>query len=98
MSYIKNLSIKQKLLLAVGGSVAVLLVVSALFTVRHLSQLTRQQVQAEVDSLVTTESVNIGKFFAEYAQVARTFLEAPQFQAWFQAYPCLLYTSDAADE
>jgi methyl-accepting chemotaxis protein len=31
--------------------------------------------------------VNIGKFFAEYAQVARTFLEAPQFQAWFQAYP-----------
>ena len=87
MSYIKNLSIKQKLLMAVGGSVAVLLVLSALFTVNHLSQLTRQQVQAEVDSLVTTESVNIGKFFAEYAQVARTFLEAPQFQAWFQAYP-----------
>lgn len=87
MSYIKNLSIKQKLLIAVGGSVAVLLVLSALFTVNHLSQLTRQQVQAEVDSLVTTESVNIGKFFAEYAQVARTFLEAPQFQAWFLAYP-----------
>ncbi|WP_233081955.1 methyl-accepting chemotaxis protein [Rheinheimera soli] len=87
MSYIKNLSIKQKLLMAVGGSVAVLLVLSALFTVNHLSQLTRQQVQAEVDSLVTTESVNIGKFFAEYAQVARTFLEAPQFQAWFKAYP-----------
>jgi methyl-accepting chemotaxis protein len=87
MSYIKNLSIKQKLLIAVGGSVAVLLVLSALFTVNHLSQLTRQQVQAEVDSLVTTESVNIGKFFAEYAQVARTFLEASQFQAWFQAYP-----------
>ncbi|MDR7122547.1 methyl-accepting chemotaxis protein [Rheinheimera soli] len=87
MSYIKNLSIKQKLLVAVGGSVAVLLMLSALFTVNHLSQLTRQQVQAEVDSLVTTESVNIGKFFAEYAQVARTFLEAPQFQAWFQAYP-----------
>ena len=87
MSYIKNLSIKQKLLIAVGGSVAVLLVLSALFTVNHLSQLTRQQVQAEVDSLVTTESVNIGKFFAEYAQVARTFLEAPQFQAWFQNYP-----------
>ncbi len=87
MSYIKNLSIKQKLLIAVGGSVAVLLVLSALFTVNHLSQLTRQQVQAEVDSLVTTESVNIGKFFAQYAQVARTFLEAPQFQAWFQAYP-----------
>lgn len=87
MSYIKNLSIKQKLLIAVGGSVAVLLVLSALFTVSHLSQLTRQQVQAEVDSLVTTESVNIGKFFAEYAQVARTFLEAPQFQAWFQNYP-----------
>jgi methyl-accepting chemotaxis protein len=87
MFYIKNLSIKQKLLLAVGGSVAVLLVLSALFTVNHLSHLTRQQVQAEVDSLVTTESVNIGKFFAQYAQVARTFLEAPQFLAWFQAYP-----------
>jgi methyl-accepting chemotaxis protein len=87
MSYIKKLSIKQKLLTAVGGSVALLLVLCALFTVNHLSQLTRQQVQAEVDSLVTTESVNIGKFFAQYAQVARTFLEAPQFQAWFQAYP-----------
>ena len=87
MSYIKKLSIKQKLLIAVGGSVALLLLLCALFTVNHLSQLTRQQVQAEVDSLVTTESVNIGKFFAQYAQVARTFLEAPQFQAWFQAYP-----------
>jgi methyl-accepting chemotaxis protein len=87
MSYLKNLSIKQKLLIAVGGSIAVLLVLSALFTVNHLSQLTRQQVQAEVDSLVNTESVNIGKFFAGYAQVARTFLEAPQFQNWFLAYP-----------
>lgn len=87
MSYLKNLSIKQKLLIAVGGSVAVLLMLCALFTVNHLGQLTRYQVQAEVDSLVTTESVNIGEFFAQYAQVARTFLEAPQFQAWFLAYP-----------
>ena len=34
-----------------------------------------------------TEAVGVGQFFAEYAQVAKTFLNNPQFQQWFQTYP-----------
>jgi len=87
MTFLKKLSIKQKFLLGVGGAIAVLLLTTSIFIVKHLSHLTRTQVEAEVSSLVATEAVGVRKFFAEYAQLARTFLESPQFQLWFQSYP-----------
>lgn len=87
MLYTKIKSIKQKILLTVGGSTAMLFVLAAIFVVSHLADQTRHQVEADVDALMQKEAVAVGKFFAGYAQVARTFLHAPQFQQWFQNYP-----------
>lgn len=87
MLYTKIKSIKQKILLTVGGSTAVLFVLAAIFVVSHLASLTRLQVESDVDALMQKEAVSVGKFFAGYAQVARTFLHAPQFQQWFVSYP-----------
>ncbi|WP_337840889.1 methyl-accepting chemotaxis protein [Rheinheimera sp.] len=87
MDLLQKLSIKQKFLFGVGGAIALLLVATSWFTVYHISQLTRHQVEAEVSSLVETEAGSVRKFFAEYAQVARTFLDSPQFQQWFMQYP-----------
>ncbi len=80
-------SIKHKILIRVGGSVAVLFMLAAAGVVNHLAEQSRVQVEAQVHSLMEKEAVNVGKFFAEYAQVAQTFLHAPQFQQWFVQYP-----------
>lgn len=87
MLYRKITSIKKKILLTVGGSTAVLLAAAALLVIQQIAAQTRAQVEAEANSLMQKESVAVGQFFAEYAQVAKTFLHSPQFQQWFVDYP-----------
>ena len=87
MLYQKITSIKKKILFAVGGSTAILLAVAAFLVIQHIAAQTRAQVEAEANSLMQKESVAVGQFFAEYAQVAKTFLHSPQFQQWFLQYP-----------
>ena len=80
-------SIKQKLLLGIGSAVALLLLATALLVVSHIKTQTEHQVNAEVTHTVAQEAASIAGFFAQYGQVARTFLETPQFQYWFASYP-----------
>lgn len=87
MFYQKITSIKKKILFAVGGSTAILLAVAATLVIQHIATQTRAQVEAEANSLMLKESVAVGQFFAEYGQVAKTFLHSPQFQQWFVNYP-----------
>ena len=87
MGLFSQASIKQKLLLSIGGAVALLLLLTAALVVSHLKQQTQRQVHAEVISSVQQEAVAIAGFFAQYGQVARTFLYNPQFQQWFKQYP-----------
>lgn len=87
MLYKKITSIKTKILITVGGSTAALFMLAAVLVVSHLASQTRAQVEAEVNSLMQKEAVSVEQFFAEYAQVARTFLHSPQFQQWFINYP-----------
>lgn len=87
MLYKKITSIKQKILLTVGGSTALLLGLAAIIGVNHIANQTEAQVQAQVNSLMRKEAVGVGQFFAEYAQVAKTFLHNPKFQQWFENYP-----------
>lgn len=87
MFYQQITSIKKKILVAVGGSTAVLLAVAATVVIQQIAVQTRAQVQAEANSLMLKEAVSVGQFFAEYAQVAKTFLNSPQFQQWFVNYP-----------
>jgi methyl-accepting chemotaxis protein len=87
MRLFSQASIKQKLLLSIGGAVALLLLLTSAFVVNHLKQQTERQVNTEVISSVQQEAIGIAGFFAQYGQVARTFLHNPQFQQWFKQYP-----------
>lgn len=87
MLYNNLKSIKNKILLAVGGSTAVLLAFASVIVINQIASQTRAQVEAEVNSQIIRESASVGQFFAEYAQVAKTFLHSPQFQQWFVSYP-----------
>lgn len=80
-------SIKQKLLLSIGSAVAILLLGTAILVVGDIKQQTSLQVNTEVSHTVTEEAASIAGFFAQYGQVARTYLENPQFQQWFINYP-----------
>lgn len=71
----------------VGGSTAALLVLAAAIVVKQVADLKQQQVETEIDAQMSREAVSVGQFFTEYAQVAQTFLLAPQFQRWFKEYP-----------
>jgi methyl-accepting chemotaxis protein len=87
MRFFTQASIKKKLLSSIGGAVALLLLLTAAFVVNHLKQQTEQRVNAEVTHQVQQEAIGIAGFFAQYGQVARTFLQNPQFQQWFNDYP-----------
>lgn len=80
-------STKHKILFRVGGSVSVLFMLAAAGVVNHLADQSRAQVETQVHSLMEKEAVSVGKFFAEYAQLAQTFLHAKHFQQWFVQYP-----------
>lgn len=81
---LNNLSLKQKVLFAVGGSAAVLLLLASSFLVNHIANLTRGSVEAEVNSLMHSEKLKIESFFGQYGRVAKTFLENPYFVNWFE--------------
>ncbi len=87
MQSTKFTSIKHKILWQVGGSTALLLILAAMLAVTTIADKTEQQVQTQVSAIVQKEAVAVGQFFAEYAQVAKTFLNNPQFQDWFKNYP-----------
>lgn len=87
MLYNNIKSIKNKILITVGGSTAVLLAIAALVVINQIASQTRAQIEAEVNNQIIRESASVGQFFAEYAQVAKTFLHSPQFQHWYQNYP-----------
>lgn len=87
MVKIKQLSIKQKFLFSIASVITVLSVMTSWFTVNHLSELTRDRVKTEVSSKVEAGAIDALKFFSEYTQVSRTFIENPQFIKWFAEYP-----------
>ncbi|HAT42737.1 MAG TPA: chemotaxis protein [Rheinheimera sp.] len=87
MFYKKITSIRKKILLMVGGSTAALLAIASAIVVDQVAELKQQQVETEVRAQMSREAASVGQFFTEYAQVAQTFLLAPQFQRWFKEYP-----------
>lgn len=87
MLKINHLSIKQKFVFGIAAVITVLSVITSWFTVNHISNLTRERVQTEVSSKVEAGAIDVLKFFSEYTQVSRTFIDTPQFINWFKAYP-----------
>lgn len=87
MFYKKITSIRKKILVLVGGSTAALLAIASAVVVSQVADLKQQQVETEVRAQMSREAASVGQFFTEYAQVAQTFLLAPQFQRWFKEYP-----------
>ncbi|MFT4940510.1 MAG: methyl-accepting chemotaxis protein [Paraglaciecola sp.] len=79
----KSTSLQRKFMLIVGGSIAVMLLLTAIFVVNYIGNNTRHRVEQEVTNLVEIEASAIEHFFSTYGAVARTFLANPYMQDFF---------------
>ncbi|WP_338454154.1 methyl-accepting chemotaxis protein [uncultured Alteromonas sp.] len=78
-----SLSLQKKFMLIVGGSIAVMLLITAFFLVNIVGDSTRHQVEQEVAALVANEADSVEAFFSLYGGVAKTFLSNPFLKDFF---------------
>ncbi|GGW73854.1 methyl-accepting chemotaxis protein [Alteromonas halophila] len=79
----KSLSLQKKFMLIVGGSIAVLLFITAVIAVNYVGSKTRETVEQDVASLVEVEALAVESFFAEYGGIAKAFLSSPFIHDFF---------------
>ena len=72
-------------MLIVGGSIALMLLITAFFLVNTVADNTRSRVEKELKSLVAREANDVEGFFATYGGVARAFLSSPFLQDFLRA-------------
>ncbi|MCB4435292.1 methyl-accepting chemotaxis protein [Alteromonas sp. McT4-15] len=82
----KSISLQKKFMLIVGGSIALMLLITAFFLVNTVADNTRSRVEKEVTALVAREANDVEGFFATYGGVARAFLSSPFFQDFFEQH------------
>lgn len=72
-----TLSLQKKFMFIVGGSIAIMLLIAAIFLVNLVADNTRNRVEQEVSSLVAREANAVEGFFSKYGGVADTFISSP---------------------
>ena len=78
-----NLSLRKKILFLIGGTITLLLIISAAYFVNHISNLSRSSIESEARSYLNTEKISIEGFFSEYGRVVETFITNPHLIEWF---------------
>jgi methyl-accepting chemotaxis protein len=76
-------SLQKKFVFIVGGSIAVMLLITAVFLVSIVGDSTRLRVEQELASLVGNEANEVEGFFSTYGGVAKTFLGNPFLKDFF---------------
>lgn len=79
----KSLSLQKKFVLIVGGSIAVMLFIAAVFLVSAVGNSTRDRIESNVSNLVSNEAIAVESFFNAYGGVSRTFLSSPFLKTFF---------------
>ncbi|MCW8107653.1 methyl-accepting chemotaxis protein [Alteromonas ponticola] len=79
----KSLSLQNKFMLIVGGSIAIMLFITSVVAVSYIGDKTKDAIEMEVMDLVKLEARGVEKFFATYGGVAKTFLANPFLQNFF---------------
>ena len=80
---LNSLSLRKKILLLIGGTISLLLIISAFFLVNHIEKLSRGAIEAEAASYLSNEKLNIESYFSRYGSVVETFVTSPHMVNWF---------------
>lgn len=79
----QDLSIRKKILAAIGGTISIALIAASVFLVNHISELSRGAIEAEVNNAMDKEKARIETFFAQYGRIVGTFVNNPHLVNWF---------------
>lgn len=79
-------TLKGKILIQVGGPIAVVLAIAAIVLVTITGERKREQVHSAVMSEVHAEALNVMGFFAKYGHLSKTYVEEPNLARWFESH------------
>jgi methyl-accepting chemotaxis protein len=83
---LKDMKIDRKLILIMGGGIALALVVLGMIAVDYAADITREQIFSEANRVVEVNAQEIEQFFSERARVVQTFLADPAVLNFFTDY------------
>jgi methyl-accepting chemotaxis protein len=83
---LNNLSLRNKILLLIGGTITVLLIIASTFFVKHIANLSRVNIEHEAQSYLQTEQLSMQSYFAKYGKVVSTFINNPHLVNFFDAW------------
>ena len=81
---LNNLSLRKKILLLIGGTITVLLIIASTFFVRHIANLSRENIENEAQSYLQTEQLSMQSHFVMYGKMVSTFVNNPHLINFFE--------------
>jgi len=81
---LNNLSLRKKILLLIGGTITVLLIIASTFFVKHIANLSRENIENEAQSYLQTEQLSMQSYFAMYGKLVSTFVNNPHLINFFE--------------
>lgn len=79
-------SIMRQLVITISTTVAILLIITSFFVLSNVSDNTRKQLIADIESLVTLQSTKVKDFFVAKGQINHSVFSNPLVIDWFSQY------------
>jgi len=93
---LNNLSLRKKILLLIGGTITVLLIIASTFFVKHIANLSRENIENEAQSYLQTEQLSMQSYFAMYGKMVSTFVNNPHLINFFENWDTRDQTLESA--
>ena len=81
----QNAGIRRKLIVLVGGSIALFMFLFGAFAINRLSGTIRRQTIAEAENVVQANALRMETFLVNHGQITRTMLDSPAMIDWFKS-------------
>jgi len=82
-TFMRNAGIRQKLIVLVGGSIALFMFFFGVFAINRVSDTIRQRTIAEAQNVVQANALRMETFLVNHGQITRTMLDSPAMTDWF---------------
>lgn len=84
-NFIRNAGIRRKLIVLVGGSIALFMVLFGAVAINRVSDTIRRRTIAEAENVVQANALRMETFLANHGQITRTMLDSPAMIDWFKS-------------
>ena len=81
---LKDLSLRKKILVSIGGTITALMLVASFFLIEHIAGMSRQSIEQEAKNYITNEKLQVESFFAQYGRVSNGIVNNPHLINWFK--------------